>query len=178
MTLLAAYLYCRQWEITDALVDLLIASAAAPLHLRDDLPGLRRDDRDRPCAAVHLPARWPRDRDLQRETASGLNVVENYNGLTTTSGSASAESPPPTAARSSARNAAPAHPPEQPRPGQHLDDPGHVALPEWEGVLTDADRRGLTPIFHANMTPYGEIQLRTDRRLDLAGVPSHGGVSP
>jgi hypothetical protein len=53
-----------------------------------------------------------------------------------------------------------------------------VALPEWEGVLTDADRRGLTPIFHANMTPYGEIQLRTDRRLDLAGVPSHGGASP
>lgn len=53
-----------------------------------------------------------------------------------------------------------------------------VALPEWEGVLTDADRRGLTPIFHANMTPYGEIHLRTDRRLDLAGVPSHGGVSP
>ncbi len=38
-------------------------------------------------------------------------------------------------------------------------------------VLTDADRRGLTPIFHTNMTPYGEIQLRTDRRLDLTGIP-------
>ncbi len=25
-------------------------------------------------------ARWLRDRDLQRETESGLNVVENYNG--------------------------------------------------------------------------------------------------
>jgi hypothetical protein len=46
-----------------------------------------------------------------------------------------------------------------------------VALPEWDGVLTDADRRGLTPVFHANMTPYGEIQLRTDRRLDLTGIP-------
>jgi hypothetical protein len=49
-------------------------------------------------------------------------------------------------------------------------------------VLTDADRRGLTPIFHANMTPYGEIRLRTDRRLDLTGIPqaasSHSGISP
>jgi TnpA family transposase len=26
-------------------------------------------------------ARWLRDRDLQRETSSGLNVVENYNGV-------------------------------------------------------------------------------------------------
>ena len=46
-----------------------------------------------------------------------------------------------------------------------------LALPEWADVLTDADRRGLTPIFHTNMTPYGEIQLRTDRRLDLTGIP-------
>jgi Tn3 transposase DDE domain len=46
-----------------------------------------------------------------------------------------------------------------------------LALPEWEGALTAAGRRGLTPIFHANMTPYGEIQLRTDRLLDLTGIP-------
>ena len=46
-----------------------------------------------------------------------------------------------------------------------------LALPEWQGVLTDADQRGLTPVFHTNMTPYGEIQLRTDRRLDLTGIP-------
>jgi hypothetical protein len=38
--------------------------------------------------------------------------------------------------------------------------------------LTDADRRGLTPLFHSNMTPYREIQLRTDRRLDIAGLPA------
>jgi hypothetical protein len=42
-----------------------------------------------------------------------------------------------------------------------------LALPGWKDVLTDIDRRGLTPLFHTNMTPYGEIQLRTDRRLDL-----------
>ena len=46
-----------------------------------------------------------------------------------------------------------------------------LALPEWADVLTDADRRGLTPVFHTNMTPYGEIQLRTDRRLDRTGIP-------
>jgi hypothetical protein len=40
-------------------------------------------------------------------------------------------------------------------------------------VLTDADRRGLTPLFHTNMTPYGEIQLRTDRRLDLTDLTDH-----
>ena len=45
-------------------------------------------------------ARWLRDRDLQRETESGLNVVENYNGVTTTSASANAASSPPTGARS------------------------------------------------------------------------------
>ena len=41
-----------------------------------------------------------------------------------------------------------------------------LARPEWADVLTDADRRGLTPVFHSNMTPYGEIQL-DPRRLDL-----------
>ncbi|MEU6782014.1 hypothetical protein ABZ912_22650 [Nonomuraea angiospora] len=41
-------------------------------------------------------------------------------------------------------------------------------------MLTDADRRGLTPIFHSNMSPYGEIQLRTDRRLELTGLPAAG----
>ncbi len=30
-----------------------------------------------------------------------------------------------------------------------------LALPEWADVLTDADRRGLTPVLHTNMTPYG-----------------------
>jgi Tn3 transposase DDE domain len=46
-----------------------------------------------------------------------------------------------------------------------------LALPEWADVLTDAGRRGLTPVFHTNMTPYGDIQLRTGRRLDLTGIP-------
>ena len=28
-----------------------------------------------------------------------------------------------------------------------------VAEPEWADMLTDVDRRGLTPLFHTNMTP-------------------------
>jgi hypothetical protein len=47
-----------------------------------------------------------------------------------------------------------------------------VALPEWADVLTDAGRRGLTLLFHINMTLYGEIQLLTDRRLDLTDLPT------
>jgi len=43
-----------------------------------------------------------------------------------------------------------------------------LAEPEWAGRLGDADRRGLTPLFTVNMTPYGEIQLNLDRRLNLA----------
>ena len=43
-----------------------------------------------------------------------------------------------------------------------------LADPEWVGKLGDADRRGLTPLFTVNMTPYGEIQLNLDRRLSLA----------
>jgi hypothetical protein len=46
-----------------------------------------------------------------------------------------------------------------------------LAQPEWAGVLTDADRRGLTPLFHTNMTPYGIVRLNPDRRLDLSTPP-------
>jgi hypothetical protein len=43
-----------------------------------------------------------------------------------------------------------------------------LAEPEWVDRLGDADRRGLTPLFTVNMTPYGDIHLNLDRRLDLA----------
>ena len=45
-----------------------------------------------------------------------------------------------------------------------------LALPEWAGVLTDADQRGITPLFHTHMIPYGEVQLRPDRRLNLSAT--------
>jgi len=49
-----------------------------------------------------------------------------------------------------------------------------LAGPEWADRLGDADRRGLTPLFTMNMTPYGEIQLNLNRRLNLA---TNGGVA-
>ena len=118
-------------------------------------------------------ARWLRDRDLQRETESGLNVVENYNGVNDY-------------IRFGKRGELASNRREEQELGMlclHILQSSlglvntlmiqdTLALPEWQDVLTDADRRGLTPIFHANMTPYGEIQLRTDRRLDLTGLPS------
>ena len=53
-----------------------------------------------------------------------------------------------------------------------------LAEPEWAGRLGDADRRGLTPLFTVNMTPYGEIQLNLDRRLNLAAeaAPAPDGL--
>ena len=43
-----------------------------------------------------------------------------------------------------------------------------LAQPEGAYTLTDVDQRGLTPLFHSNMTPYGIMRLRPDRRLDLS----------
>jgi TnpA family transposase len=116
-------------------------------------------------------ARWLRDRDLQRETNSGLNVVENYNGVGDyihfgKRGELSSNR----------------------REEQELSmlclqilqsSLGFVntlmiqdilAEPEWADILGEADRRGLTPLFHTNMTPYGEVQLRPDRRLNLSAT--------
>jgi hypothetical protein len=41
-----------------------------------------------------------------------------------------------------------------------------LAEPEWADRLGDADRCSLTLLFTVNMTPYGEIQLNLDCRLD------------
>ena len=124
-------------------------------------------------------ARYLRDRDLQREINAGLNVVENYNGVNDyiffgKSGELSSNR----------------------REEQEISMIclqilqsclGYVntlmiqdtlAEPEWADKLGDADRRGLTPLFTVNMTPYGEIQLNLDRRLDLATAGGAGqGIS-
>lgn len=114
-------------------------------------------------------ARYLRDRELQREINAGLNVVENYNGVNDyiffgKSGELSSNR----------------------REEQEISMIclqilqsclGYVntlmiqdtlAEPEWADRLGDADQRGLTPLFTVNMTPYGEIQLNLDRRLNLA----------
>ncbi len=42
-----------------------------------------------------------------------------------------------------------------------------LALPEWKGVLTTDDKRGLTPLFWSHILPYGEVRLNMTRRLAL-----------
>ena len=42
---------------------------------------------------------------------------------------------------------------------------------EWTTALTDADRRGLTPLFWTHIAPYGEVKLDMTCRLQL-GVPA------
>ena len=44
-----------------------------------------------------------------------------------------------------------------------------LADPEWAGVLTDEDKRALTPLFWMHIQPYGEVQLNMSSRLVLGG---------
>ena len=42
-----------------------------------------------------------------------------------------------------------------------------LALPDWDGVLTTEDKRGLTPLFWKHILPYGEVKLDMTQRLAL-----------
>nr|WP_218002442.1 Tn3 family transposase [Nocardia brevicatena] len=44
-----------------------------------------------------------------------------------------------------------------------------LADPEWDGVLTAEDERGLTPLFWSHVLPYGEVKLNMNSRLALGG---------
>jgi TnpA family transposase len=114
-------------------------------------------------------ARYLRDRDLQREVNAGLNVVANYNGVNDyiffgKSGELSSNR------REEQEISMICLQILQSCLGSINTPMIQDALgePEWAGRLGDADRRGLTPLFTVNMTPYGEIQLNLDRRLNLA----------
>src|SRR6266568_2558777 len=119
-------------------------------------------------------ARWLGDRDLQPETESGLNVVENYNGVNDY-------------IRFGKRGELASNRREEQELGMlclHILQSSlglintlmiqdTLALPEWADVLTDADRRGLSPVFHTNMTPRATPRRRPSRGPALgAGPPS------
>jgi TnpA family transposase len=112
--------------------------------------------------------RYLRDRDLQREIEEGLNVVESWNRVNAViffgkSGEFATNRR------------------DQQELGMvaiHILQAAIVyvntlmvqevlALPEWEGVLTTDDRRGLTPLFWSHILPYGEVRLNMARRLAL-----------
>ena len=114
-------------------------------------------------------ARYLRDRDLQREIQEGLNVVEGWNGANDIiffgkSGELS----------SNRRDQQ-----ELSVLSLHLLQTALVFVntlmiqdmlnePEWQGVLTDEDKRALTPLFWMHIQPYGEIQLNMGSRLQLS----------
>jgi TnpA family transposase len=114
-------------------------------------------------------ARYLRDRDLQREIEEGLNVIESWNRVNGViffgkSGEFATNR----------------------RDQQQL---GMLALhilqaalvyvntlmlqdilaePEWQGVLTAEDQRGLTALFWAHVRPYGDVTLNMTKRLALS----------
>jgi TnpA family transposase len=113
-------------------------------------------------------ARYLRDRDLQREINEGLNVVESWNGGNSIifygkNGELATNR----------------------RDEQELSVlclrvlqaalvyvntlmvQDILADGDWSARLTDADRRGLTPLFWTHVKPYGEVRLNMSRRLAL-----------
>ena len=46
-----------------------------------------------------------------------------------------------------------------------------LADPDWDGVLTAEDERGLTPSVLVTRTPYGEVKLDMSSRLTI-GKPT------
>ncbi|MFE2500100.1 Tn3 family transposase [Streptomyces scopuliridis] len=54
-----------------------------------------------------------------------------------------------------------------------------LADPEWADLLTDEDKRALTPLFWMHIQPYGEVRLNMGRRLQLAQpVPQEPDPEP
>jgi hypothetical protein len=116
-------------------------------------------------------AHWLRNRDLQRETESGLNVVENYNGVNDY-------------IRFGKRGELASNHREEQELGMlclqilqsclafinTLMIQDTLAQPEWAHTLTDVDRRGLTPLFHSNMTPTGSCACAP---INAWTCPSH-----
>ena len=118
-----------------------------------------------------------RDRDLQREIEEGLNVVESWNRVNAVIFFGKSGEFAPNRR-------------DQQELGMvalHILQAAIVyvntlmvqevlALPESEGVLTDDDRRGLTPLFWSHILPYGEVSLNMARRLALSApaAPAFG----
>jgi hypothetical protein len=42
-----------------------------------------------------------------------------------------------------------------------------LADPKWADMLTDADRRALSPLFWTHVNPYGRFELDMNSRLEL-----------
>jgi TnpA family transposase len=122
-------------------------------------------------------ARYLRDRDLQQDTEGALNVVEHWNGANDI------------ICYGKRGEIATNQRDEQELVVicLHILQAALVYIntlmiqdlladPEWATILTDEDRRGLTPLFWLHMLPYGEIKLNMSRRLQLSAPPAHNGA--
>ncbi|MDT3441581.1 Tn3 family transposase [Pseudofrankia sp. BMG5.37] len=113
-------------------------------------------------------ARYLRDRDLQREIEEGLNVVESWNAANAViyygkGGEIS------TNRREEIETAALCLRILQASlvyvNTLMLQDV--LVEPQWSGLLTPADRRGLTPLFWSHVRPDGEVRLDLGSRLAI-----------
>lgn len=113
-------------------------------------------------------ARYLRDRQLQREITEGLNVVEAFNGANAViyygKGAEIASNRDDEQEMSVAclriLQAALVY-------VNTLLLQDVLAEPEWADLLTDHDRRGLTPLFWQHILPYGEVKLDMTTRFDI-----------
>lgn len=116
-------------------------------------------------------ARYLRLRDLQREIEEGLNIMESSNGANSV------------IAYGKGGEMASNRRDEQemfvlclrilqsaPVYVNTLMLQDILGEPEWAGLLTPADRRGLPPLFWSHVRPYGEVNLDMGARLYLAAV--------
>jgi TnpA family transposase len=124
-------------------------------------------------------ARYLRDRQLQHEIESGLNVVENWNGVNDVlffgkSGELASN-------RIDQQRLAIA--------ALHLLQASLIYVntlmiqdildePYWTNALTPEDRRGLNPLFTTHMTPYGEVRVRMNTRIPLSDPPAEAEPEP
>jgi TnpA family transposase len=114
-------------------------------------------------------ARYLRDRDLQREINEGLNVVESWNRANSViffgKGGDIATNRRDEQELSvlclRVLQAALVY-------VNTLMVQDVLADEEWAAQLTDADRRGLTPLFWTHVAPYGEVKLDMTSRLALS----------
>jgi hypothetical protein len=120
-------------------------------------------------------ARYLRDRDLQREINEGLNVVESWNRANSViffgKGGDIATNRRDEQELSvlclRVLQAALVY-------VNTLMVQDVLADDDWAGLLTNADRRGLTPLFWTHVAPYGEVKLDMNSRLQL-GTPAPAG---
>jgi TnpA family transposase len=113
--------------------------------------------------------RYLRDRDLQREINSGLNVVEGWHDVNDVIlfgkggefASNQRDQQELTVLSLHLLQAALVY-------VNTLMIQDILAERAWAERLTAEDERGLNPLFTSNMTPYGEVKLNMTSRLDLS----------